>query len=69
LEKIKKLVSVLIYRVVFITITLLFVVLITFALPSCSHQIDPDTATADYKVQQTIKQSWKWSRIKKLIFP
>ena len=58
-----------IYRVVFITVTLLFVVLISFTLPSCGNQINPDTATADYKVQKTIKQTWKWSRIKKLIFP
>ena len=58
-----------IYRAVFLTITLLFVILIAFALPGCGNQINPDTATADYKVQKTIKQTWKWSRIKKLIFP
>ena len=64
------------YWVIFISYTLFFIV-ISFSLLSCSHKVEPDATSIEYgttengksKVQTTIKQTWKWSRIKKIIFP
>jgi|TARA_R100001594_G_scaffold104480_1_gene139083 hypothetical protein len=50
---------------------------ISLSMFGCSHKIEPNQTTIEYgtsengknKVNKTIKQTWKWSKVKKLISP
>ena len=64
------------YWLIVIIYTLLFGFL-SINIYGCSHRIEPDTTSVEYgvtensknKVEKSIKQTWKWSRVKKLISP
>tara|TARA_R100000458_G_C8200183_1_gene190977 strand:- start:634 stop:834 length:201 start_codon:yes stop_codon:yes gene_type:complete len=64
------------YWLIFIFYTLLFGFL-AVNMTACTYKIQPDQTTVEYgttengknKTSKSIKQTWKWSRIKKLISP
>ena len=64
------------YWFIVIAYTLLFGFL-AVNMMACSYNVEPDQTTVEYgttengknKTSKSIKQTWKWSRIKKLISP
>ena len=64
------------YWFIVIFYTLLFSFLAA-SMVACSYNVEPDQTTVEYgttengknKINKSIKQTWKWSRIKKLISP
>jgi len=64
------------YWSIVIIYTLLFGFL-AVNMMACTYNVQPDQTTVEYgstengknKINKSIKQTWKWSRIKKLISP